>query len=79
MVDMIPRVTVRDPEDAILIMKALRTHQYMRWEELRQEAKRPGADQIAYSLQHIEETQYTLDLMSAVSNGIFPATPTEKD
>ena len=72
--DMIPRITLRDPADAILIIQALRMYQYGRADELQREAKRPGADQIALSLQHIDDTQYIIDLMTAITNGIIPAT-----
>jgi hypothetical protein len=78
--DMIPRITLRDPEDAILLIQALRVYQLARSDELQQEAKRPGADQIALSLTHINETQYIIDLMTALTDGIVPVTTsTEKD
>jgi hypothetical protein len=78
--DMIPRITLRNPEDAILLIQALRVYQLARSDELQQEAKRPGADQIALSLTHINETQYIIDLMTALTDGIVPVTTsTEKD
>jgi hypothetical protein len=78
--DMIPRITLRDPEDAILLIQALRLYQNARSDELQREAKRPGADQIALSLTHINETQYVIDLMTALTDGIIPVTTsTEKD
>jgi len=78
--DMIPRITLRNPEDAILLIQALRVYQHARSDELQREAKRPGADQIALSLTHINETQYVIDLMTALTDGIIPVTTsTEKD
>jgi hypothetical protein len=77
--DMIPRVTLRDASDAILIIQALRAYQLGRSDELQQEARRPGADQIALSLIHINETQYIIDLMTAITDGIVSVTTETKE
>lgn len=75
--DMIPRVTVRDAEDAMLIVMALRTHMHARITELERQAKLPGADQYALSLQTIDETRIMTDLVSAIE--VMPNTDTPSD
>jgi hypothetical protein len=67
---MTPRIAIRDSDDALFVVMAIRTHMFALIAANEREAKRPGADQMALSLQVIEETRYATDLMNAITDGI---------
>lgn len=77
--EMLPRVTVRDDDDAMLIMFALRDYMNGRIDELDARAKRPGANQYKLSMQMIEETEFITGLMRAVDAGIVKECDTEEN
>jgi hypothetical protein len=66
----IPRIAIRDSDDALFVVMAIRTHMFALIAANERAAKRPGADQLALSLQTIKETQYATDLMNAITDGI---------
>lgn len=76
--EMLPRVTVRDDDDAVLIILALKEYMGGRIDELDARAKRPGANQYELSMQMIEETELVTGLMRAVDNGIVRDPITEE-
>lgn len=76
--EMFPRVTVRDDDDAMLIILALRDYMSGRIDELDARAKRPGANQYDLSMQMIKETEYITCLMRAVDAGIVRDPNTEE-
>ena len=71
---MTPRIAIRDADDAMFVVMAIRTHMFALIAESEREAKRPGADQLALSLQVIETTKYATDLMTAITDGIVDPT-----
>jgi len=71
---MTPRITIRDSDDALFVVMAIRTHMFALIAANEREAKRPGANQLALSLQVIEETKYATDLMNAITDGIVDTT-----
>lgn len=72
--DMIPRVTVRDGADAMLLVMAMRTHMLARISELENLAARPGANQFALSNQMIDETRYMTNLLSDLTTSVITST-----
>ena len=71
---MTPRIVIRDSDDALFVVMAIRTHMFALIAANERAAKRPGADQLALSLQSIEETRYATDLMNAITDGIVMGT-----
>jgi hypothetical protein len=74
--EMIPRVTVRDPDDAELLLFALREYMHVRLSELVSEARKPEADRFALSLQQIQETENVSALMTSIVDGMVDAQST---
>ena len=68
--EMIPRVTVRDSDDAEILLFALRDYMHGRLDHLSMEARKPKANQYALSVQQIEETENVTALMTAIVDGM---------
>lgn len=66
--EMVPRLYVRDVDDAVLILTALRAHATARMMELAKEARKPGADQFALTIQQKMEIDNISQLMADVSD-----------
>jgi hypothetical protein len=77
--EMIPRVTVRDPDDAELLLFALRDYMHGRLDYLMTEARKPKADQYALSLQQIEETENVTALMQSIVDGMVEFQSTDDE
>lgn len=71
--EMIPRVTVRDPDDAELLLNALRDYMHGRLNFLIAEARKPRADQYMLSVQQIAETENVTGLMHSIVDGMVEA------
>ena len=74
--EMIPRVTVRDADDAELLLHALRDYMHGRLNHLLAESRKPRADQYMLSLQQIAETENVTALMQSIVDGMVQAQPT---
>jgi hypothetical protein len=74
--EMIPRVTVRDADDAELLLFALRDYMHGRLDFLTTEARKPKADQYALSVQQIQETENVTALMTSIVDGMVDSQPT---
>jgi hypothetical protein len=67
---MIPRIVVRDSEDAIYLCMAIRTHTHAIIEELERKSRVPGADQYALSLETITVTEHGIELMRIIADTV---------
>ena len=81
--DMIPRITVREINDADFLISAIRNEMELRFVALTEMARARGADQYALSLRMIDETRRACELITAISEdvgrNITSTTNTEKD
>jgi hypothetical protein len=68
--NMIPMITVRDSEDAELLMFALQAYMEIRISENNAAARTPGSDQYALSLELIEETRHLCTLIEAIGESV---------
>lgn len=75
--DMIPRITVRDDDDAVLIVTALHAYMNARLAAYERAARMPGADQIALSVQAIEATRNVCSLIESIRLNIVTTTQGE--
>lgn len=75
--DMIPRITIRDVEDADTIRKALAAYAGQRRVEYGRLAAQCGADQIALTLEMNKEGEALMELLRAVGDGTMAAQTTD--
>lgn len=74
---MIPRVTVRDPDDAVFLVMAIHSHTRCLLDEIQAEARRPGADAWALSLKMISVTEHSVALMDCITESADALSTTE--
>lgn len=67
---MIPRITCRDADDALIIVDALQLWMVTRLDETAAEARQAGADGFALSMRNIEETRNICDMIDSIQTGI---------
>jgi hypothetical protein len=76
--DMIPRIVVRDNADAELLFDALKLYLEARIAEEKRDARLPGANQWALSMNLIEETRNLCDLIDTIGKNIIEEPNTEE-
>jgi len=77
--DMIPRITVRDPDDALFLVMAIHSHTRCLLDEIQAESRRPGADAWALSLKMISVTEDSVALMNCITESAESLSKIEKD
>lgn len=76
---MIPRIIIRDADDALLLIMALREYVHASLDQSARAARLPGADQFALSVASINETKFAIGLMEAMADGIMKPDPSNSE